>query len=295
MKNYIDVYSNVNSLPSTYLCSETGEIIKTLIKANMSVFKDYNFIPTEFLTFKTHDGVELNAMMIKPANFDSTKKYPVLFHVYGGPGYQMVIDQWKSDLWGELLANKGYIYFSVDNREMGGRGKAFRNLVYKKFGYQEANDFIEAAKYLSTFTYVDASRIGIWGWSYGGYISALTLMKGADYFKLGISVAPVTDWKFYDNIYTERYMSLPSLNEEGYKMSSIINYADKLKGKFLLIHGTADDNVHFQNTVKLAEKLIELNKPFSTMFYPEKDHGIYGGLTRTHLYNMMTEFILNEL
>lgn len=294
---FIDVFSNANSLPSTILCKSNGENMKALIAADMSVFQDYGFSQMEFFKFTTSDGVELNAAMIKPVDFDSTKKYPVLFYNYSGPGSQIVQDRWGgiNHLWHEILAQRGFIIFMLDNRGTGGRGKAFKNLVYKNLGNWEVNDQIEGAKYLSTISYVDTARIGIWGWSYGGYMSALTLLKGADYFKVAVSVAPVTDWRFYDDIYTERFMSLPELNPEGYNNSSVLNFTDKLKGKLLLIHGTGDDNVHFQNSVALVKKLISENKQFQTMYYPEKDHGIYGGMTRIHLFNMITDFILKNL
>lgn len=294
---FIDVFSNANSLPSTILFKSNGENMKALIAADMSVFQDYGFSQMEFFKFTTSDGVELNVAMIKPVDFDSTKKYPVLFYNYSGPGSQIVQDRWGgiNHLWHEILAQRGFIIFMLDNRGTGGRGKAFKNLVYKNLGNWEVNDQIEGAKYLSTISFVDTARIGIWGWSYGGYMSALTLLKGADYFKVAVSVAPVTDWRFYDDIYTERFMSLPELNPEGYNNSSVLNFTDKLKGKLLLIHGTGDDNVHFQNSVALVKKLISENKQFQTMYYPEKDHGIYGGMTRIHLFNMITDFILKNL
>lgn len=295
--NFIDRYSTANALTTTTLYSNTGNKIKVLAESDMSVFADYNLSSMEFLTFKTSDGQELQASMIKPQDFDPAKKYPVLIFTYGGPGSQIVWDRWGGSnfLWHQMLAQNGYIIFAVDNRGTGGKGKAFKNVVYKDLGNFEVQDQIEAAKWLGAQSFVDANRIGIWGWSYGGYNSALTLMKGADYFRAAISVAPVTHWKFYDTIYTERYMSTPQLNPEGYENSAVLTHTNKLKGKLLLVHGTGDDNVHFQNAVKLAEKLISEDKPFQTMFYPEKDHGIYGGKTRQHLYNMMTEFIMGNL
>jgi dipeptidyl-peptidase-4 len=292
---YFDRYSNANRLPETGLFRINGEKVRDFIKQDMSAFDDYGFSKMEFIKFKTTDGAELNASVIKPAGFDKTKKYPVLIANYSGPGSQSVLDQWNRETWHQMLAQKGYIIFTVDCRGTGGRGKAFRNLAYKRLGYWEPNDNIEAAKYLASLGYVDKERIGIWGWSYGGYASALTLCKGADYFKAAIAVAPVTDWRFYDDIYTERYMSLPELNKEGYQSSSVMQYAGDLKGKFLLVHGTADDNVHFQNSVKLVEKLISENKQFRTMYYPEKEHSIRGGATRYHLYRMLTDFILDNL
>ncbi len=293
-KYFIDRYSSANLLGSIYLYKTNGDKIRDLVVNDMSVFKDYYLSPVEFFRFKTTDGVELDASIIKPANFDPSKKYPVLVNNYSGPGSKTVTDAWGS-LWFQMLAQKGYIIFALDNRGTGGRGESFKKIVYKNLGYWEVNDQIEGAKYLASLPYVDASRIGIWGWSYGGYASALTLVKAPDYFKAAIAVAPVTDWRFYDNIYTERYMSTPQLNPKGYETSSVMTYANQLKGKLLLIHGTADDNVHFENSVALVTKLEAENKPFQTMFYPEKNHGIFGGKTRLHLYQLMTEFLLNSL
>ncbi len=294
---YINRYSTMNTLPATTIHKVDGEKIRDYYVSDMSVFDNFNLPPAEFLTFNTTDGVSLNAYMIKPTNFDPSKKYPVLIYNYSGPGSQTVEDTWGgfTALWHRVLADKGYIIFVVDGRGTGGRGKVFKHLVYKNLGGWEVNDQIEGAKYLASLGYVDKDRIGIWGWSYGGYMSALTLVKGADYFKAAVSVAPVIHWKFYDSIYTERYMSLPELNPEGYENSSVLKYTDKLKGKLLLVHGTGDDNVHFQNSVALVNKLTNENRQFQTMFYPEKDHGIAGGKTRQHLFNMITNFILENL
>ena len=294
---FTDEFSTANSLTATYLCKINGEIIDSLIIPDMSFYKDYNFSPLRFLNFKTTDGILLNAFIIKPNDFDSTKKYPVLIYNYSGPGSQSVVDKWLGTdyLWHELLVQKGYIIFCLDNRGTGGRGKSFKDIVYKHLGKWELNDQIEGAKYLASLSYVDKNRIGIWGWSYGGYMSALIILKGADYFKTAVSVAPVIHWKFYDTIYTERYMQTPELNPEGYEESSPLNYVSNLKGKFLIIHGTADDNVHFQNTVTMVSKLEEFNKQFETMFYPGKLHGISGEITRIHLFSLMTNFILNNL
>jgi len=292
---FIDEFSTANSLPATYLYKINGEKIDDLILPDMSFFKDYNLSPLQFTNFKTSDGVLLNAFIIKPTDFDSTKKYPVLIFNYSGPNSQSVVDKWLGTdyLWHQLLAQNGYIIFCLDNRGTGGRGKSFKDIVYKNLGKWEVNDQIEGAKYLATLPYVDKNRIGIWGWSYGGYMSALAILKGADYFRAAISVAPVIHWKFYDTIYTERYMQTPQLNPDGYKESSPLNYVENLKGKFLIIHGTADDNVHFQNTVALVSKMEGLNKQFEVMLYPGKLHGIHG--TRIHLFKLMTDFILNNL
>lgn len=294
---FYSLYNNSKQMTITSIKNISGKNITTLAEPKMDFWNEYGFVAPEFLNFSTTDGEVLQAMMIKPLEFDASKKYPVLIYNYSGPGSKTVKDQWGvgNFVWSQMLAQNGYIIFMIDNRGTGGRGKAFKNIVYKNLGQWEVNDHIEAAKYLSSLNYVDAERIGIWGWSYGGYISALTLVNAADYFKAAISVAPVTHWKFYDSIYTERYMSLPNLNEEGYEKSSVLANAEKLKGNLLLVHGTADDNVHFQNAVALVAELIKHNKPFQTMYYPEKDHGIYGGNTRRHLYEMMTKFLFNNL
>jgi dipeptidyl-peptidase-4 len=294
---FIDRYSSISLIPSSLLYDKDGKKVRDLALSSMAAFKEYDLGSSEFVSFTTTDGIELNGMLIKPTDFDPNKKYPVLIYNYSGPGSQIVKDSWQGAnlIWHLMLAQKGYLVFMLDNRGTGGRGKEFKNIVYKNLGHWEANDQIEGAMYLASLPFVDAERIGIWGWSYGGYISALTLMKGAEYFKTAISVALVSHWKFYDTIYTERFMSLPSLNPEGYESSAVLTYTNKLKGKLLLVHGTADDNVHFQNAVTLVNKLISENIQFETMYYPEKDHGIYGGKTRLHLYNMMTNFLLNNL
>jgi dipeptidyl-peptidase-4 len=196
--------------------------------------------------------------------------------------------------WFTLLAQQGYVIVSVDNRGTGGKGEGFKKMTYKQLGKLETEDQISAAKSLANYPWVDASRMGIWGWSYGGYMSSLCLLKGADIFKMAIAVAPVTNWKFYDSIYTERYMQTPSENS-GYEENAPITHADKLRGKYLLIHGTADDNVHFQNTVEMVDALQKAGKSFDLMMYPDKNHGIYGGNTRLHLYQLMTDYINKNL
>ena len=294
---FIDEVSTANTLPATYLYKINGEKIDDLIQPDMSFFKDYNLSPLRFTNFTTSDGILLNAYIIKPDDFDSTRRYPVLIFNYSGPGSQSVADKWTTVdyLWHQILVKKGYIIFCLDNRGTGGRGKSFKNIVYKNLGKWEVHDQIEGAKYLASLPYVDKNRIGIWGWSYGGYMSALTILKGADYFKAAITVAPVIHWKFYDTIYTERYMQTPELNPKGYEEGSPLNYVENLKGKILIIHGTADDNVHFQNTVEFVSKMEELHKRFNVMFYPGKLHGIHGNNSRIHLFNLMTDFILNNL
>jgi len=299
LKNFILTYSSINSVPKVFLASVSGQILDTLINnSNIEkTLKEYSFSTPEFISFTTSDGVSINAMMIKPPDFDSTKKYPVLFYNYSGPGSQIVRNAWGGAqyLWHQMLAQEGYIIFMIDNRGTGGRGKSFKNIVYRNLGHWEVNDLIEAVKFLKSLSYIDGERIGIWGWSYGGYISALTILEANEYFKTAVSVAPVTHWKFYDTIYTERYMSTPELNPDGYEKSAVTNKANKLKGKLLLIHGTADDNVHFQNTVVLVDELIKANKQFQVMFYPGKDHGIGGGKTRLQLFTLITNFIKENL
>ncbi|MEJ6980361.1 S9 family peptidase [Pedobacter sp. P351] len=296
---YILSNSTINNPPFITLNEKNGKVVRVL-EENTKVkqaLKDYTIKPAEFFKFKTSEGVELNGYMIKPPDFNPGKKYPVLMYVYGGPGSQNVADAWGGSrpVWFNLLAQKGYIVACVDNRGTGFRGAEFKKMTYKLLGKYETLDQIEAAKWLARQSYTDPSRIGIWGWSYGGYLAALCITKGENVFKMAISVAPVTTWRFYDTIYTERYLRTPQENPDGYDNNSPINFVDRLKGKFLLIHGTGDDNVHFQNSVMLSEALIQANKPFEQAYYPNKNHGIYGGNTSIHLYTKMTDFILKNL
>ncbi len=260
--------------------------------------EEYNMSPLEFSTLETEDGVRLNYWMIKPSNMEVGKQYPMLMYVYGGPGSQTVKNEfgWSNYMWYQMLANKhNIIVVSVDNRGTGARGSEFKKMTYKQLGKYETIDQIASAKYFAQLDFVDANRIGIWGWSYGGYMSSLALAKGNDVFKMAIAVAPVSNWRYYDNIYTERYMQRPQDNASGYDDNSPINFVKDIKGKYLIIHGTGDDNVHFQNTVEMVNALIKYNIPFDSEFYPNRNHGIYGGYTRLHLYNKMTNFILDNL
>ncbi len=296
---YILDNSSAKSPSYVSLHTNKGVVIRVLednAKAKTK-FAEYQLSPTEFFSLTTSEGVSLNNYMIKPANFDPNKKYPVFMYVYGGPGSQNVADSWSGsrNMWFNYLAQKGYIIACVDNRGTGARGAEFKKMTYQNLGHYETIDQIEAAKWLAKQSYVDGSRIGIWGWSYGGYMSSLCITKGADTFKMAIAVAPVTTWRYYDSIYTERYLRTPQENAKGYDENSPINFADKLKGKFLLIHGTADDNVHFQNSVMFSEALIQANKSFEQAYYPNKNHGIFGGNTTIQLYTKMTDFILNNL
>lgn len=250
-----------------------------------------------FFQFTTSEDIQLNGWMIKPKDFDSAKKYPVIMFEYGGPGSQMVVNGWMGNyyLWHQYLASQGFVVACVDGRGTGGRGTAFRTSTYKRLGELETKDQIEAAKYLGSMSYIDKTRIGIWGWSFGGYLSTLSILLGNDVFKAAIAVAPVTNWRFYDTIYTERYLTTPQDNAKGYDNNSPIQYADRLKGDYLLIHGTSDDNVHFQNAIAMQEALIKAGKQFETFVYPNKAHGISGGKTRLHLYNLMLNFWTEKL
>jgi dipeptidyl-peptidase 4 len=250
-------------------------------------------VPTSF-----GEDVSLNAYLIYPADFDETKKYPLFMHVYGGPGSQQVTNRWLGSnfLWHNMLASEhGYIIAVVDNRGTGARGEEFKKMTYRQLGKYETEDQISAARILGSRSYIDASRIGIWGWSYGGYMSSLCITKGNDVFKAAIAVAPVTNWRYYDNIYTERFMRTPAENPDGYDDNSPINHVEKLKGNYLIVHGVADDNVHFQNTTEMVNKMISKNVPFDSEFYPNRNHGIYGDNARIHLYNRMTRFVLEKL
>ena len=271
---------------------ESNDALKTRLKT-------YALAPKQFFQTKAADGTPVNGWMIRPVNFDSTgaKKYPVLMFVYGGPGSQTVKNEWDSRdfFWYQTLAQKGYIIVSVDGRGTGARGAAFRTATYAQLGKLETDDQIAAARYLKTRPFVDPARVGIWGWSYGGYMSALCMTLGADVFKAGISVAPVTNWRFYDTIYTERYLKRPQENASGYDDNSPVTHAAKLSGPYLLIHGTGDDNVHFQNSIAFEDALITAGKQFQSFYYPNRNHGIYGGNTRLHLYQMMTTFIEKNL
>ncbi len=290
--------NNSSSTPTKItLHKSNGDLIRILEdnKVLQKTAKDYGLATKEFFSFITIDSVHLNGYMLKPADFDPLKQYPVLMEVYGGPGSQNVQNSWGHQYWHHLLTQKGYIIVSVDNRGTGGRGRAFKHCTYKNLGKLEAFDQIQAAKYLGALPFVDAHRIGIWGWSYGGYMSALVLFKGHEYFKTAISVAPVTSWRFYNTIYTERYLQRPQDNPDGYDDYTPLAHASELTGAFFLIHGTGDDNVHFQNSIELQRTLILAGKQFKSLYFPDKKHGISGGNSSYYLFKMMTDFILKEL
>ncbi|GMQ25914.1 S9 family peptidase [Algoriphagus sp. oki45] len=298
-KFFIDYYSTSDTPVKVTLNDAAGKELKVL--EDNQALKDrlagFALGKKEFFTFPTVDGTELNGYIIKPADFDPSKKYPVLMYVYGGPGSQNVLNSWGGtrDFWHQALAAEGIIVACVDNRGTGARGRDFKHSTYANLGKLETIDQIQGAKYFAKMPFVDPSRIGIWGWSYGGYMSSLSLMIGNDVFKTAIAVAPVTTWRYYDTIYTERYLQTPQLNPAGYDDNSPITHVNKLKGNFLLIHGTGDDNVHFQNSVDLVDALIKANKQFETFYYPNRNHGIYGGNTTWHLYTQMTDFLKRKL
>lgn len=292
-------HSTINT-PTTYaVYNRDGRLMREL-EDNENIRKlqrQYDVSPVEFFDFETSEGVSLNGWMIKPPNFKKNREYPVFMYLYGGPGSQQVVDGWKGQnyWWFQMLAQQGFIVACVDNRGTGARGEEFKKITYQQLGHYETIDQIEAAKYLAGLKYTDANRIGIFGWSYGGYMSSLCLLKGNDVFKAAIAVAPVTSWKWYDTIYTERFMRTLKENPEGYQNNSPVYFADRLKGNYLLVHGIADDNVHYQHTVEMTNALISANKQFDTYAYPNRNHGIYGDNARLHLYTKMTNFLHEKL
>jgi dipeptidyl-peptidase 4 len=292
-------YTNANSPGEIWLQKTGGEVISVLKdnKKLKALMEEKGFVKKEFFNFKTSDGLDLNGWMMKPDKPEAGKKYPVLMYVYGGPGSQQVLDAYtRSDyVWYQMLVKKGYVIACVDNRGTGGRGEEFGKCMYMHIGTKDVDDQVEAAKYLGSLDFVDKDRIGIWGWSGGGYFTLMCLAKGADYFKTGIAVAPVTDWRYYDDIYTERFMRTPKENPDGYKEGSVINYVDLFKNKFLIVHGSADDNVHFQNTMDFVNAMVVANKNYEMLVYPNCNHFIISVNARNHLYRQMTEFILKNL
>lgn len=297
---FVNTFSKATQ-PPTYKVYATKDLslVRTIEenKALQTRLVEYDMGKHSFFDFVNSDSVVLHGWMIKPPNFDPKKTYPVFMYAYGGPGSQTVMDSWggQNYMWFQMLAQKGYIIVSVDNRGTDARGQEFRKSTYKNLGGLETRDQIEVARYFAEQPYVDGERIGIFGWSFGGYLSTSCLAKGNDVFKMAIAVAPVINWKWYDTIYTERFMRTPGENNKGYEDNSPINFAGDIKGKYLLVHGMADDNVHFQNAAEMARALVAKNIPFDEAYYPNKNHGIYGGATREHLYNKMTNFVLENL
>ncbi|MFQ6084048.1 MAG: DPP IV N-terminal domain-containing protein, partial [Candidatus Aminicenantia bacterium] len=279
---YVAFYNNISTPSRMDLYKAKGTLIRTIEENRVKELSQYKLSQWEFLYVPTEDGLNLPAMMLMPPNFNPKKKYPVLFAIYGGPESQSVANRWlgKRGMWYQYLAQNGIIIFIIDNRGSAHFGKEGASKMYGDLGHWEIVDYVQGVKYLSKFPYVDTARIGIWGWSYGGYSTCMAMLTAPDYFQVGVAVAPVIHWLNYDTIYTERYMGQPKNNPEGYKRSAATNYAENLKGKLLVIHGTLDDNVHFQNTVQLVNELIKENKQFSVMIYPNRDHGIRGDNAR---------------
>ncbi|AKD02925.1 S9 family peptidase [Pontibacter korlensis] len=299
-KYYLDYYSAANTVPTVSLhTAKDGKLIKLLEDNSQlkNTLAQFDVAKQEFFSMNTPDGTKLNGWMIKPTDFDPNKKYPVLMFVYGGPGSQTVTNSWGGSnyLWHQVLADKGVIVVSVDNRGTGARGAEFKKVTYANLGKYEIEDQIEAAKWLGKQPYIDKDRIGIWGHSFGGYMTLLGLTKGDGVFAAGISVAPVTNWRFYDTIYTERFLKTPQENAAGYDDNSPLNFADQLQGELLLIHGTGDDNVHFQNAVAMQDALISANKQFESFYYPNRNHSVGGGITSLHRFKMMTDFLERKL
>jgi dipeptidyl-peptidase-4 len=296
---FVLTHANIQKPPTYSINTSDGTELKRLEENTdlKNIQNSTNVQPIDFFDFKTSEDIKLHGWMIKPANFNPQGKYPVLMFVYGGPGSQQVTDNWKGQnyWWFQLLAHKGFIVACVDNRGTGGRGAAFKKMTYLQLGKLETDDQIEAAKYLGSLPFADATRMAVFGWSYGGFISSLCLLRGKDMFSAAIAVAPVTHWKWYDNIYTERYMRTLAENPRGYEENAPVNLAGQLASKYLLIHGMADDNVHFQHTAEMANALISENKQFDTYFYPNKNHSISGGNSKLHLYTKMTDFLMLHL
>lgn len=296
---YIHSFSNEVTPPrySIYQTKSNSLLSSLLDNENLKdKIEEFGFSDRVFSTLSIN-GEELNMWMIKPEDFDPSKTYPLLMFQYSGPGSQQVANRWGDQrlLWHKSLANQGYIIACVDGRGTGFKGAEFKKSTYLNLVKYESLDQIAAAKHFGSLPYVDENRIGIWGWSFGGHMATHCLLTGNDIFSMAIAVAPVTNWRFYDTIYTERFMRTPLENPEGYDLNSPLNYADQLKGKFLIIHGSADDNVHVQNTMRMVEELIQADKQFEWMIYPDKNHGIFGGNTRKHLYTKMTQFIYKNL
>lgn len=303
MKYYINTYSSISTPTRITINNNQGKELKTLMDnaALKEKVARLNMPIKEFFTFTTSDGVKLNGWMMKPANFSPNKKYPVIMHQYSGPGSQQVIDRWNigsfSDggMFEAYMCDKGFVMVCVDGRGTGGRGAAFEKCTYMFLGVKEAKDQVETAKYLGTLPFVDKNKIGIWGWSFGGYTTLMSMSEGTPVFRAGVAIAAPSDWKFYDTVYTERFMRTPKENGDGYAASSAILRADKLHGSLLLIHGTADDNVHFQNCAEYSEALVQANKQFDMQIYTNRNHGIAGGNTRNHLMNRVANFFMEEM
>lgn len=294
---YISTFNNTTT-PTVTAVYATGNLKPLrVLEDNQKLqqrLEEYRVAPKEFITLTGAEGQAMNAWIVKPHDFSPTRRYPVLMIQYSGPDSQQVLDQYGYG-WEQVLAGHGFIVVCVDGRGTGARGEEWRKCTYLRLGVKESADQIAAAKALGKLPYVDAGRIGIWGWSFGGYNTLMSLCHGDGTFKVGIAVAPVTDWRFYDTIYTERFMRTPQENPDGYKASSVLEVAHNLRGKLLLIHGSADDNVHVQNAMNFAELLVQRDLPFDMALYTDKNHSIYGGKTRDHLFKKMISYLQTNL
>ncbi len=293
---FIDSHTDVLVPEQVILRNADGEILRYITEDMQPYLEKYSLKEPEFFTFQGSAGLTYHASLLKPPHFDPEEKYPVLIYVYGGPHAQVVKRSFgrKRELWHQMMANKGFIVFRMDNRGSHGRGHAWEQVVYGRLGKTELTDQLEGVSYLKSLPYVDSNRIGIWGWSYGGYMTLYALTH-SDVFKAGASVAPVTDWRDYDTIYTERYMGLPQENAEGYRESSPVHRANQLSGNLLLVHGTGDDNVHFQNSVQMVDALIDAGIQFDFMIYPQQQHSISPTTDRIHLFRLLTRYFERHL
>jgi dipeptidyl-peptidase-4 len=295
--HFLDTYSTSTHPPMQTLNKSDGSAVSVLAENKDEELAQYQLSPVDFLQVPGADGTELQAEMIRPPNFDPSRRYPVLVYVYGGPGVQNVMNAWEGStfLWNEMMAQKGFIIFAVDNHGASGYGHRFETAIFHRMGQVELADQVAAVNWLDRQPFVDRARVGIWGWSYGGTMACLAMLKAGDTFKAGFAGAPVTDWRQYDTIYTERYMGTPQENPVGYHDGSAINYASGLRGKLLIAHATGDDNVHFANTVELAQKLAEAQKYAEIQIYAGEGHGISDAASRIHIFNRMTQFFLENL
>ncbi len=295
--HFLDTYSNSSQPPQQTLFNSDGSSVRALEENKVPELADYHLQPAEFFTVPGADGTPLDAEIIKPPNFDASKKYPVIVHLYGGPQAQEVRDAWAGStyLWHQLMAQKGFVIFVLDNRGTSGRGHAFETPIYHHFGQVELADQLAGVAWLKRQSFVDPARIGIWGWSYGGYMTCVAMLQAGGVFRAGFAGAPVTDWRQYDTIYTERYMGTPQDNPDGYRDSSPVNFAANLQGHLLIVHATGDDNVHFANTVELAEKFVEAEKYAEYQIYAGRGHGISDSAARVHIFNRVTQFFVENL
>jgi len=296
-KHFVDSFSDVNTPPQISMNRSDGAFVRWVRRGEIPGLAEFDLAEPEFLTVRTSDGVDLNAVMIRPVDFDPKEKYPVIFYAYGGVSSQTVVNRWVGarGLWHQLMTQKGYIVFTIDNRGTGGRGKAFENFMYQNLGTMPLRDHIEGTKYLASLLYVDPSRIGIWGRSAGGYLTCLALTEGSEFFKVGIAHASVTNYLFYSSVWAERYMGLPQENKAAYDKEAVVTYAHKLKGHLILVHGMADDNVQLQNALEVAEAFQDADKQFDLMLYHGCDHPLRGGNTQLHLFALMTEYFIRHL